>query len=155
MIADFERFHGVALRSIIASAHNPVTIEAWDQSGRIDSYVVNGVSAIHLKHSSKRLPPWQFTFTEDEISELSQLRSRTQQLWIVLICGSDGLVCLSDAELRGLIGGGTTPFIRVDRDPRSMYRVFGNGGRLRRAKAKGVDEVHQDLTRPKCRKRGR
>lgn len=155
MIAEFERFHGAALRTIIASAPHPITIEAWDRTGRIDSYWVNSGTAIHLKHSSKRLPPWQFTFTIGELSELSQLGAAAKRLWLLLVCGSDGLVCLSDIEFRALVGSDTTPFIRIDRDPRSMYRIYGNNGKLRGAKANGVDEMIRRLFPRDVRKNSR
>ncbi len=146
MIAEFERYHGVALRSIIVSARRPVTIESWDEVGRIDSYRLNIRTAVHIKHSAKRLAPWQFTFTDDELGELSDLRLGAASLWLVFVCGLDGLVALSDIEFAKVAGpaSGSTPFIRIDRDRRLMYRVFGNAGKLPGAKANGVEQIIRD-----------
>ena len=148
MISEFERYHGVALRAIVVSARTPLTIESSKEVGRIDSYRLNGTTAIHIKHSTKRLPPWQFTFTNEEIVELNNLRI-TNSIWLILVCGIDGVLSLSASELNEVVGTSPnrTPFIRVDRERRSMYRVFGNAGRLGSAKANGVGPIIRDALR--------
>lgn len=146
MISDFERYHGVALRTIVVSAGRPVTIQSWEEAGRIDSYRLNLTTAVHIKHSAKRLPPWLFTFTGDEIRELVELRTKADALWLILVCGTDGVISLSDSEFNEAVGVSpdSTPFIRVDRDRRSMYRVFGNAGKLGAAKGNGVSALIRD-----------
>lgn len=146
MIADFEKFHGVALRELIVSSEKPLRFERAAQAGRIHSYVLNGVVGIHIKHSAKRIPPWQFTFTRDQVSELAMLRAQMKSLWFLLICGSDGIVALADielAEITGDIDKGTL-FVRIDRDRRSRYRIFGSAGQLTAAKPSGVGCVLRD-----------
>jgi hypothetical protein len=80
MISEFERYHGVALRTIVVSTGKPVTIQRWEEVGRINSYRLNMTTAVHIKHSTKRLPPWLFTFAGDEIRELVQLRTSADSL---------------------------------------------------------------------------
>ena len=80
MIGEFERYHGVALRTIVISARRPLVIQSCEQAGRIDSYRLNMKTAVHIKHSAKRLPPWLFTFTFDEIQELVELRTTAESL---------------------------------------------------------------------------
>jgi hypothetical protein len=103
-------------------------------------------TAVHIKHSTKRLPPWLFTFAGDEIRELVQLRTSADSLWLILVCGTDGVLSISDSEFSEAVGlsPDSTPFIRVDRDRRSMYRVFGNAGKLRVAKGNGVSPIIRD-----------
>src|SRR5579863_10543944 len=99
MIADFERYHGVALRSLIVAAQCQLTIEKWGEEGRVDSYLLNSKTGVHIKHSAKRLPPWQFSFTDDQLQGLSELRTGSDALWFIFVCGQDGVVALADAEL--------------------------------------------------------
>jgi hypothetical protein len=146
MISEFERYHGVALRSIVVSARRPVTIQTCEEVGRIDSYRLNMTTAVHIKHSAKRLPPWLFTFTGDEIRELVEVRVNSDSVWLILVCGTDGMLSLSGSDFDEVIGisPDSTPFIRVDRDRRSMYRVFGNAGKLSAAKGNGVSPIIRD-----------
>ena len=105
--------------------------------------MINDNLAILIKHSSKRLPPWQFTFMKDQLDELSDLKAEADAVWLVLVCGSDGMVALSESEFGATVGpiGAASPFVRVDRGPRTMYHVFGNAGRLAGAKPNGVAEL--------------
>jgi hypothetical protein len=143
MIADFEKYHGVALRSIVVANKGSVLIRKCEETGRVNSYVINEKVAILIKHSSKRLPPWQFTFTEDQLDELRDLQVEAEALWLVLVCGSDGIVALAEYEFEEIVGplGFSTPFVRIDRGRRTMYHVHGNAGRLGAAKANGVAEI--------------
>jgi hypothetical protein len=147
VIADFEKYHGTALRAIVVAAASPVTIGRWDEAGRVSSYSLNGRVAILIKHSSKRLPPWQFTFMADQLAELEQLRAEAETVWLVLVCGSDGIVALADREFSEVVGPLTsaTPFIRIDRGRRTMYHVFGNAGRLSAAKSNGVGQIVRSI----------
>ncbi len=146
MIGNFEKYHGIALRAIIVSAPNTIGIATNDYMGRLNSYLLNGTTAILIKHSAKRLPPWQFTFTAEQIEELTQLHDDANTAWLLLVCGMDGIVALSHAEFWQVVGAvpTSTPFIRIDRDRRTMYRVFGNAGKLSAAKANGVAAVILD-----------
>jgi hypothetical protein len=100
-------------------------------------------TAIHLKHSTKRMSPWQFTFMSSHFGEIEDLKGRFDSVWVALICGVDGFVTLSSSELDQLIG--TTPtvasFVRVERGRRKMYRVSGSLGHLDFAKANGLGEM--------------
>jgi len=147
MIGEFERYHGAAVRDLIVGAGGALTIEANDDLGRVNTYIVNGASAVYIKHSAKRLPPWSFTYQEDHIAELDRLSGRCKNVWLVHVCGHDGLVTLSLSEFRSINPGhsATTSFIRVDRDRNTMYRVNGSGGKLPRSKRRGLHCIFQDL----------
>ena len=146
MIHSFEQYHGVALREIIVCAPGPLHIAPNDDMGRVNSYCLNKRVAVHIKHSAKRLPPWQFTFNDETVEEIERLEAQDLILWLVLVCGHDGLVALSAPEFRQINPAerGTTCFVRVDRDRRTMYRVFGTAGRLASAKARGVMPIFAD-----------
>lgn len=146
MIRDFERFHGAVLRSIVVESPEAISITPCDSFGRVNSYLVNERVAFHIKHSSKRLPPWGFTFNDEHLDEIFELEQKTNLVWLVLVCGSDGVVALSLDEFRDLTTATpqTTCFVRIDRDRRTMYRVFGNAGKLNGAKPNGVTPLIDD-----------
>jgi hypothetical protein len=143
MIAEYERYHGVVLRELIVKAAGPVLLEAHDRHGRVNSFLFNRRVALHLKHSSKRLPPWRFTFDADVLAEIEELISDHPSFGLVLVCGSDGVVALSADDFRQVTSApaNTARFICVDRDRNTLYRVHGNAGKLSRAKARGLAAV--------------
>jgi|ERR1044072_1095978 hypothetical protein len=140
MISDFERYHGVALRDLIVCAARPIEISVHDDMGRVNSFLIDGRLVLHIKHSSNRAPPWSFTFTDENVAELERLAGPTRPLWLALVCGRDGVLALSFTEFREInpFWAKATSFVRVDRDKRTMYRVFGTNGRLPAAKPRGM-----------------
>lgn len=139
MIAEVDRYHGVVLRQLVAAAGRALAIGAADENGRLDSYRVEH-GAIHVKHSSKRLSPWQFTYMPDNIAEIKRLQDQYNPVWVVLVCGLDGVVGLTAPELLSIMPSDQTPVtsIRVRRSKNGMYRISGSSGELPRAKSRGV-----------------
>jgi hypothetical protein len=140
MISDFERYHGAVLRDLIVHAACPLEISVHDDVGRVNSYLIDRRLVLHIKHSSGRTAPWSFTFTHENISELERLERSGHALWLALACGRDGVLVLSIDEFRTInpAWAKATSFVRVDRDKRTMYRVFGTNGRLPAAKPRGT-----------------
>lgn len=150
MIGEFEKYHGVAIREIIVGARAPIRLEASDDGGRVNTYILNEVLGIHLKHSSKRLPPWQFTYPDENVADIERLANRCRDVWLIHVCGSDGLLALSLNEFWTINPQitETTRFVRVDCDRNTMYRVNGTGNKLTRPKRRGLHcifEVMQDM----------
>jgi hypothetical protein len=142
MITDAERYHGVALRQIILSAGRPISIGTAEESGRIDSFSIER-TAFQIKYSTKRLSPWNFSFTADQLFEIAALAKTFGKVWMVLVCGGDGIVCLRAKEFLSITEprpGGVCA-IRVSRNKNSMYRVSGNARELPAAKPRGVSEL--------------
>lgn len=144
MIHEFEKYHGVALRQLLVEAGSPgLSVRVQDSHGRVNSFVIDDRIGLHIKHSAKRLSPWQFTFLEENCAELIELFECVPEAWIALVCGPDGVVCLTYQEFLMVNPAGceTTAFIRVDREKRSMYRVRGTDGVLAAAKPRGFARV--------------
>ena len=143
MIPEFERYHGVALRSIIVEAPGPIVIEKRDESGRVNSYILNGRIGVHIKHSAKRLPPWSFSFSIEQLREFVALKRQAESVWLLLVCGLDGIVTLSLEEFVSITGSrpGGVASLRVDRGRREMYRIYGNEAELAKAKPRGIAPV--------------
>lgn len=142
MITELERHQGVVLRQIVSAAPFGVQLRTANETGRNDAFLVSG-AAIQIKYSSKRLSPWRFTYTAENLQELRILRERHGGIWVFLCCGSDGVVCLSFDELETAISlsqSESTQWVAIARSRAGMYRVSGSAGALNRAKARGVDQ---------------
>ena len=81
-----------------------------------------------IKHSSKRMTPWIFGFTSDNLLELQLLIDASEKTFIALVCGFDGFLTLSNDELNDLAEQKNTEnalSIHVNRRKRHMYEVGG------------------------------
>ena len=147
MIGEFELYHGAALRELVVRSGVMLTIGSDDEAGRVNSYCVDGKVGLYLKHSRKRLPPWQFTYLPDHLAELETLEAKYERVWLIQICGLDGLVTISLDEFHEMNprDSETTSFVRVDRDRNTMYRLNGTAGPLRRPKRRGIQPVLEAL----------
>lgn len=141
--AEYEFYHGVVLHKLCSVMPNGVSFEAFDFSGRLDTFRIDGKVAIHIKHSTARITPWNFTFNSDALRELIEVRKRLQDVFVVLVCGDDGVVTLSLSDfvsVSEMRPGGAVP-LRVSRDRNTMYRITGNLGELPRRKRSGLAEI--------------
>lgn len=149
MIAEFDRYHGIVLRQILVEHGYRVCVGVANLTGRVDAFFIEG-AAFQIKHSSKRLSPWQFTYMRENLDELTDLRRTFDPVWAMLVCGEDGVVGLSLDELNSIVqvGTGGAAWIRVSRSRKSMYRVAGSRGDLPRAKPRGVQPFLADVFKP-------
>ena len=143
MIDEYEFYHGAVLRAVVVECGLPIEITVDDKMGRVDSFAINRNVAVHIKHSEKRMSPWQFTFSRDNIEELIELDAKYRSLFICLVCGTDGFLCVSPEEFLTITGPAKsdTYWIRVARPRNKMYEVAGNDGKLDYKKPKGISEV--------------
>jgi hypothetical protein len=147
MIGEFERYHGAAIRDLVVGCGAPVRIEASDDEGRVNTFILNRKIGVHIKHSASRLPPWQFTYADDNLAEIERLKKRSRSVWLIHVCGQDGFVALTYDEFRSInsVDAETTRFVRVDRDRNTMYRVNGTDGKLGRSKRRGLNAIFEEL----------
>ena len=147
MIREFEYYHGVALRDVIVCGRPRfISIRLADSRGRLNSYVLNENVGLHIKHSSGRLPPWQFVFAKDTLDEIESLKSESCSIWLSLVCCEDGVVFLPEADLVSVNSAkAESAYLRVDRDKRAMYRITGSSGRLGKAVKRGALPLVQAL----------
>jgi hypothetical protein len=143
MLKEYEKYHGTVLRALVASSQEALNIGVDDIHGRINGYVINQKVGIYIKHSSKRLTPWNYTFTEEHLSELAYLSGKYKQLFAVFVCGPDGLACLPYAKLIE-IGTKTDTgqlSIGIARSRNQMYEIYGATRSLDRKIAVGVRAI--------------
>jgi len=147
MFDEYEFYQGVVLRSFIVEADFPVMIRPFVREGRISAFVVGGRIGVFMKHSTKRMSPWRFTFSLDQVSDLLDLEAKYFDSFIVFICGDDGLVSLDAAALHAVVSfdEGETAWVAIERKPRSQYSVRGNRTELTRKIAHGVSPVFETM----------
>lgn len=143
MIPDYKLFHGAVLSELIDVSPGDLSIGELREEGRLASYVVNKSVGLHIKHSAARLSPWQFSVSLSNLRDFHDLRRMMYQVYLVLVCGTDGFVTLSLEELVDLLEGasGDQGWLRVERRRGKWYTVCGNGGCLPYKKSQGVSEI--------------
>lgn len=131
MIRDFEFYHGLVFARILHGTQRPLSLRPF-QSLSNASYVVNDTVGIYIKYSSKRMTPWRFTFTQEHQKEIDQLKASFSEVFLVLVCSDDGVVCLNFGELKRLLDNQHDPieWISATRHKRKMYTVKGSDGEL-------------------------
>jgi hypothetical protein len=150
MIAEYRLYHGAALMEILCHSSGNISVRALSAEGRFASYVINDTVGLHVKHSAARLRPWQFAFTQENADALWQLQDNLHEVFVVLICGIDGMVCLTLQEVRSLTLPGEVDrlWLRVDRRKGHHYSVHGPAGALPSKKPTGLEALAIRLTSP-------
>jgi len=142
MSKDYEKYHGTVIRSLVTHLPKGAHIQCKDIHGIANCFQVNQTIGLLIKHSSKRLTPWIFSFTEDNLAELQLLSELSKATFVALVCGWDGFLILSEAELEELAdrkNAESSLSIHVKRGKRKMYSVGGRK-KLKRQKQKGFSQ---------------
>jgi hypothetical protein len=127
MIPEYKLYHGAVLAEIVHELTFPVKIDELQEQGRLSSYVLESRIGLHVKHSSKRLHPWSFTFTQQNLLELKLLSDIFPEVFIVFVCHTDGMICCAYSDFSMLVGAGLveTPWIRADRRKNKWFQLSG------------------------------
>src|ERR1700744_1900563 len=99
MLDEYEFYQGVVLRQLIVENDSSISVRPFIREGRISAFVINGRAGVYMKHSSKRMSPWRFTFTIEQAADLLDLERRYPHSFVVFVCGTDGLTTLTLADL--------------------------------------------------------
>lgn len=146
MIPEYKLYHGAVLAELVHELSVPVTVDELSEAGRLSSYILNGHIGLQIKHSGQRLHPWPFTFTRQNFSELLALRQTCDQVYLVLVCHTDGMVCLTLDEVAALItvADSEQAWLRIDRRRGQWYTVNGSAS-LPIKRPKGLDALVESL----------
>lgn len=129
MIGELEENHGVVLARLVrgGTSAGPFSVTALGRSG----YIVDGRIALFVKYSTSRMSPWSFNFSRAHQTELGALSADYEQVFVVLVCGRDGIACLSRAELGRVLDDHfhETEWVKASRRPREKYLVTGTDDR--------------------------
>ncbi|WP_143088031.1 hypothetical protein [Nitratireductor indicus] len=143
MIPEYRLFHGAAICALIDQSPFGLTIGHLGADGRSGFYIINQIVGLYIKHSTARLTPWQFSFTGQNIEQFLELRSCCREVFVALVCGWNGIVCLDLSELKAVaaVDGTELPWVRVTRRPKSMFTVSGDFGVLKTKKRDGFIDL--------------
>ena len=132
MIREFEFFHGPVFARMLHATKNPLSIEPYHSSSNA-SYILNGKIGLYIKHSTKRMTPWRFSFATEHQEEIAEMKGKLDNVFLILVCNDDGIVCLSYEELKQILDENYAPteWVSVSRNPRQMYTVKGSDGSLK------------------------
>ena len=147
MLDEYEFFQGAVLRQLIIDADNSLTIRPFVREGRISAFIINARVGVYVKHSSKRMTPWRFTFNLDQASDLLDLEAKFPDTFVVFVCESDGLVTLDIGRLHEIVSfkESENAWVRIERPPRAQYEVGGNKGDLPNKLSRGIGIVNETL----------
>jgi len=131
MINEFEFFHGLVFARILHNINKPISVETFPSESNA-SYIVNGSIGIFIKYSSKRMTPWRFTFKKEHQEEIELMKKKLDDVFLVLVCNDDGVVCLSYSELKQILDNQykDIEWISAARNKREMYAIKGSDGSL-------------------------
>jgi len=147
MLDEYEFYQGVVLRNIIVNTDLSVMVRPFVREGRMSAFVINSRFGVFMKHSTKRMSPWRFTFNSDQVSDLLDLEGRFFDSFVVFVCGTDGLVTLDVASLHQIVTLDDTEnaWVAIERKPRSQYSVWGNRTELPNKIASGTASIHDTI----------
>lgn len=148
MIPDYKFYHGAALGELIDISPVDIIVGELREQGRLGSYILDNRIGMHVKHSTARLTPWQFTLTLSNMADCAELRRRFQTVFVVFVCGSDGIVALDLFEVVSLINGasGDQAWLRIERRRGKWYSVYGVAGNEPIKKPRGLSSVIDALS---------
>lgn len=78
------------------------------------------------------MSPWRFSFSQQHQDEILEIKNKLGEVYILLVCGEDGIVILSFEELKKLLNTIHDPmeWISVARNRNTEYTVKGSDGSL-------------------------
>ena len=131
MIKEFEFYHGVVFSKLIHSIPDGISIKLYSSPSNA-SYVINDNIGIYIKHSTKRMSPWRFSFQKTHQDEILQMQEQLRNIFILLVCGKDGVVTLSFEELKTILNDihSETEWISASRTRNKEYGIKGSDGSL-------------------------
>ncbi|WP_339028961.1 hypothetical protein WI604_30235 [Bradyrhizobium symbiodeficiens] len=149
MLDDYEFYQGVVLRQLVVENDYSLSVSfrPFVREGRINAFVMNGRVGVYMKHSSKRMSPWRFTFTIEQAADLLDLEHKFPDSFMVFVCGTDGLVTLSFADLHNIVSfqESENAWVSISRPPRTQYEIAGNRGELGYKVSRGIGTIPETL----------
>ena len=133
MINEFKAYHGSAFAELIDESTVPITLFRPDLSNNA-VYILNNSIGLFIKHSTKRVSPWRFSFQSDHVTNLQELTQEFDHAFMVLICGRYAIAVLNNCEIRDLLplNSPSTSWVSVNSSHNTMLTIEGSSGKLKR-----------------------
>lgn len=147
MADEYEFYQGVVLRQLVVSSDYSVFFRPFVREGRINAFVVNSRIGVFVKHSTKRMSPWRFTFSIDQAADLLDLEAKYPDSFVVFVCEDDGIVTLDVGRLHEIVSFQESEhaWVRIERAPRAWYGVSGNRSELPNKIPNGIAVIHETI----------
>lgn len=131
MIKEFEFYHGAVLTKLFHESKKDLVISIFPTPSN-SSYVINKKIGLFIKYSSKRMSPWRFSFSQEHQDEILKIKNKIGSVFLLLICGEDGVVALNFNELKEILNEThqVVEWISVSRTRNTEYQVKGSDGSL-------------------------
>lgn len=131
MISDTARYHGSFFILLFDRLAEGVTLRKLPGKGG-GLYLINEITPIALKMTSKRVGPWTFNFMRSHQEAYEKLFQHYGEFFVCLVCGRDGIAGLSMQELRTVLDKNfeEQESVSVRRRLKTMYQVAGRDGVL-------------------------
>lgn len=132
MLKDYSFYHGLVFIEILNATGKPVKVQIYPTPSN-SSYAINDEIGIYIKYSTKRMSPWRFSFLKEHQEEIDEMSTILSNVFVVLVCHTDGIVCLDYNELRHVLdeNHSEVEWISAARSKREKYAVAGSDGNLR------------------------
>ncbi len=127
---EYEFFNGVVLNRLIRKG-KPIKIDIFPTSGN-NSFMINDKVGLFLKYSTKKISPWRFSFTREHQEEMKIMKDLLKDVYLVLICGKDGIACIEYEELKVVLDEyfEDVEWVSASRLKREQYSIKGSNGKL-------------------------
>ncbi len=130
MNKEFEFYHGVVFTKLLHQANLDFNLKLYSETSNA-SYVINNQIGLYIKHSTKRITPWTFNMQTEHKEEFNKMIENLKDVFLVLVCGDDGIVTLRSNDLWTIINKDIQgEWISIARTPRKEYSVKGPKGVL-------------------------
>ena len=140
MSDEYEFYQGAVLRQLIVQSDFSIMLRPFEKQGRVNAFVVNGKIGVFIKHSGKRMSPWRFTFTIEQVADLLDLTVAYSSSFVSFVCADDGIVTIDATTLYEIVSfqDSENAWVRIERPPRAQYSVSGNKADLARKVPTGI-----------------
>ncbi len=129
-LKEYEFYNGVVLNRLIRKG-KPINIDIFPTTSS-NSFMINDKVGLYIKYSTKKISPWRFSFTKEHQEEMKIMSDLLHNIYLILVCNLDGIVCIEYSELKNVLDEYYEPveWVSVSRLKREQYSIKGSNGKL-------------------------
>lgn len=145
-VSEEEKIHGAVIRRLLLDASEAMPqlmFKTRQNETSRSSYhleVLNlgtnreNTIGLFVKFSTARRSPWRFNFNQMHKVSIDALMRESLKAYVVLVSVEDGVACITDEQLEGLIDleNPATESIQLKGKHKESYRISGSEGKLER-----------------------
>jgi hypothetical protein len=130
-IASASYHYGVALFQLLEKDKG-LHLSSFPTQSKNSYSVGKNLVGIYMKYSNKNSSPWTFSFSRQHQEELRIMSEMHAHTFLVLICGKDGITCISYKELKMVLDEfyEESEWIKLSRLSGQSYTLKGHDGVL-------------------------